>query len=106
MCNEIIALKRDYYNFLYDASGGRGTEIQSVQPPIPNHLTGYAGGLTPENIAENLGLIGQVANTMPITIGNETPVWIDTETGVRTNNVLDMHKVKAFLETASLINNY
>jgi hypothetical protein len=41
-------------NFLYDDSGGRGTVIESIQPPIKESYTGYAGGISDENIETNL----------------------------------------------------
>ncbi len=78
-------------HFLYDASGGRGTEIQEIHEPIDNQYTGYAGGLNPENISDICQIISDDQN--------EKSVWIDMESGVRTNNDFDLNKVKQVLES-------
>lgn len=71
-------------NFLYDSSGGRGTTIQSIGHPILGKYTGYSGGLTPDNIVEVASQIEAVqVNTF---------VWMDLETGARTENELDIAK--------------
>lgn len=55
--------------------------------------TGYAGGLSPDNLTENLEKIEQVCGPGPI--------WIDVETNVRNDkNELDIGLVRRFLETA------
>lgn len=88
---QVRALQKDAA-ILWDRSGGRGIfddKWPLIEADIPQ---GYAGGLTPDNIAEQLerlaGLRGEV---LP-------PIWIDIETGVRTNNVFDLAKVRAVLE--------
>ncbi len=94
LCQEILTNCGHNKNiqFLHDASGGLGISPQEWGSPTENHLTGYAGGLTPENLEEQLLKINEVAG--------EAEIWIDTETGVRTNNELDMDKVFSFLKTA------
>lgn len=80
-------------HFLYDSSGGRGTEIKTVYDPFKNHYTGYAGGITPINISDiSWNIINGTTNDL---------VWIDMESGVRTNDALDMGKVQSVLETCS-----
>lgn len=80
-------------HFLYDSSGGRGTEIKELENPFKNY-TGYSGGLNPDNIQ-------RVCHD--ITVGHlprnshRTKVWIDMESGVRTNDVLDLDKVETVL---------
>lgn len=69
---------------LYDASGGRGRSPGSWPPPL-GRLTGYAGGLSPDNIERELDRIAAVA-------GN-AEVWIDMENGVRTADQFDLDKV-------------
>jgi hypothetical protein len=85
-------------HFLYDSSGGRGTEIKSFSKPLINY-TGYAGGLNPENVF-----------TICETLTNmewEDNVWIDMESGVRTNDVFDLSKAESVLKTCStFINPY
>ncbi|MES2287517.1 MAG: hypothetical protein V4547_17615 [Bacteroidota bacterium] len=79
-------------HFLYDSSGGRGTIPQTYQGIVPNYLTGYSGGLSPDNLEDCLFKIkGVVA---------DSEIWIDTETGVRTDDKLDMDKVISFLDRA------
>jgi phosphoribosylanthranilate isomerase len=76
-------------NLLYDASGGRGTEIKEVLPPFENY-TGYAGGINDTNIES----ICKIITGNP----NNSEVWIDMESGVRTgNDIFDLEKVIAVL---------
>jgi hypothetical protein len=77
-------------HFLYDASGGRGTEIKSIEPPIGGHYTGYAGGLSLENIDPVCCDIGRVTN--------DSSVWVDLETGARTNDQFDLKKTREILD--------
>lgn len=85
-------------SFLYDSSGGRGNSPESWQPPIKDvqnrqeFFTGYSGGLSPDNLEEQLKKIESVTG--------DSEIWIDTETNVRTNEILDMDKVVRFLRIA------
>ena len=79
--------------FLYDASGGRGTVIMMFEPPVPGHLTGYAGGLSGSNV-------GSALKTLQTSLDDGDDTWIDAESGLRTDNVLDMHKVEDYLIVA------
>jgi len=74
--------------FLYDSSGGNGNVISEIQEPF-NYYTGYAGGIDLENVENVCKLITAHEN--------ESEVWIDLESGARTNNELDMVKVKSIL---------
>lgn len=80
-------------HFLYDSSGGRGTVIKRISPPFDNNYTGYSGGLNPNNIE---GVIQNIGLYNP-----EISVWIDIESGVRTDDQFDMYKVKQVLTTAA-----
>lgn len=80
-------------SFLYDSSGGRGNLQTEWKEPITNFFTGYAGGLSPDNLETELKKIEQVAG--------DSEIWIDTESKVRTDEKLDMKKVKQFIEIAS-----
>lgn len=84
----------DNIHFLYDGSGGRGTQIQSIEEPIGTHYTGYSGGLCSENIDSICATI--------IRTKNESKVWIDMESGVRKNNEFDLTKVKTILDKCNL----
>lgn len=75
---------------LYDDSAGRGISPDSWEPPLPGHFCGYAGGLSPANVAQQIEIIAKVAP------GYTT--WIDMETGVRTDDKFDLAKVRRVLE--------
>jgi hypothetical protein len=63
------------FRILWDISGGKGIPIDTVTLPefrYPN-LTGYAGGITPENVTSILTGI----------LKDSPPTWIDMETGIR-----------------------
>jgi phosphoribosylanthranilate isomerase len=79
--------------FLYDSSGGRGEEIKEIQIPFKDHYTGYAGGLNPDNIKSFCELINDTEDN--------SNVWLDMETGVRTNDKLDLEKVEKVLSICS-----
>jgi phosphoribosylanthranilate isomerase len=72
--------------------GGRGVLPENWQGVVPNHFTGYAGGLNPDNLEEALININKAVG--------DNEIWIDTETGVRTDDKLDLEKVVKFLEIA------
>ena len=79
---------------LFDASGGRGLPFETVQKPLDRpatgRWTGYAGGITPETVT---GVLERLEAELP----KEQPVWIDMETGVRTDDWLDLDKVQEVL---------
>ena len=80
-------------SFLYDSSGGLGVLEKQWKPPVGNFFTGYAGGLTPDNLEEELKKIEAVVG--------DNEIWIDAETGLRTNDTLDLDKVLTYLQIAS-----
>jgi len=79
---------------LFDASGGRGVPFETVQEPLDipaeGRWTGYAGGITPETVS---GVLERLEAELP----KDQPVWIDMETGVRTDDWLDLDKVQEVL---------
>lgn len=80
-------------NFLYDSSGGRGTEIKEIKTPLNGYYTGYSGGLSPDNIESICELISKEKE-------NDLTqyVWIDLESGARTTNEFDLIKVEKILQ--------
>lgn len=78
---------------LFDASAGQGICPESWDAPIPEHFCGYAGGITPDNVAQNLEMIARV-------VRNGT-TWIDMESGVRTNDCFDLAKVRRVLDVCA-----
>ena len=71
-------------NILYDSSGGRGTEIKTINNPY-NVYTGYSGGLNPGNVNNICDIISNHPDI--------SKVWIDMESGVRTDDKFDLNKV-------------
>jgi len=82
-----------YASPLFDLSGGAGI-LPSDWPKSNNEYTGYAGGLSPENVAEQIEKIKLVAEGKRI--------WIDVERRVRSDDdsKFDLNKVIRFLEAA------
>ncbi len=78
---------------LEDLSGGAGVLPEIWAKPIPPY-SGYAGGLSPDNLKDNLGKLSDIVG--------DVPIWIDAETHLRSNNdkVFDIDKVIRFLEIA------
>lgn len=74
---------------LFDDSGGRGV-TPSSWPDLQAMPCGYAGGLSPDNLAVQVPLIEAKAG--------KNHVWVDMETGVRTDDKFDLEKVTAVLE--------
>ncbi|MHA1948259.1 MAG: hypothetical protein ACW99G_02685 [Candidatus Thorarchaeota archaeon] len=95
--NEIVDVVRagniDAQPF-FDLSGGVGVLPEKWDKAQEGVYTGYAGGLSPENVHDQLIEIEKVCG--------EGPIWIDTETRVRTDDdqSLDMDKVESFVKAS------
>lgn len=82
------------FDFLYDSSGGRGTEIKEIKEPIAGYYTGYSGGLGPDNIED----FCQQLISHPST----ESIFIDCESKVRDGfDEFDLDKVEKYLEICS-----
>jgi hypothetical protein len=83
----------DRVHVLLDFSRGKGTPMTSMQSPswLEPHYVGFAGGLHPGNVYD----IGQTIGSL-----RQTPYWIDMESGIRTDNMLDLTKCKDVLEAS------
>lgn len=86
---ELRDLKAQNISGLYDLSHGAGVLPENWKKPLEGIKTGYAGGLSTDNLKEQLDRLENVVSE---------PTWIDVETWVRTNDLLDLNKVKQFLE--------
>lgn len=80
---------------LQDRSGGQGIEEETWIGPDPlcrrfSSFIGYAGGLNPSNIAAALPNIKKAAGGLPF--------WIDCESGIRTDDWLDLDKCRQMAE--------
>lgn len=69
------AISSHRHQVLFDASGGRGIRREDWPAPIRGKRCGYAGGLGPLNLAQELPRMEQVARG--------TSVWVDMESGIR-----------------------
>jgi hypothetical protein len=75
---------------LFDLSAGAGRLPDQWPTPVPGLRCGYAGGLSPENAAEQAELVQRVALQ-----GS----WVDAETKLRSDkdDSFDLGRVEAFL---------
>lgn len=69
---------------LFDRSGGLGRPPEAWPKHPGDRLVGYAGGISPENIDE-----------VQATIDSSGPHWLDMESGIRTDDRLDLDKCEA-----------
>lgn len=90
----IIAQWRDETKFpldwgnifpLFDISGGKGISPELLPESGSDKLVGYAGGISPRNIRDFNARV------------NAYNYWLDMESGVRTDNKLDLDKVEEVL---------
>lgn len=78
-------------DWLYDVSGGVGREPTSwAVAADTSAFVGYAGGLGPDNVASALE---SISRHHP----EGKPFWIDMETRIRTDDILDLDKCEAVL---------
>lgn len=82
---------RAKFQLLFDASGGKGELPRAWQSPVYPifHQQGYAGGLRPENVSENLDKISNVAGVFP--------TWIDAEGGLKTDDKFDAKRAAEYI---------
>lgn len=91
-----FARKYARVRLLYDASGGLGERPVHWPMPLPN-VTGFAGGIGPDNVED---VVAECASHFHV-----GSFWIDMESGVRTNDEFDLHKVRDVLERTSRLRN-
>jgi hypothetical protein len=106
--NELpLACKEDLdVAVLHDVSSGAGRLPVGWNSLIPGLFNGYAGGLSPKNVVEQLRKIGELLpERKTIWIDTEAhlrAIWIDAETHLRSivdgRDIFDLDKVTAFLE--------
>ncbi len=91
--NKILnACLEDYsaVEFLFDESRGNGVSIKEYPKPVPRKYNGYAGGITPDNV---LAVLHDLKKVVP----EDDEIWIDMESGVRTDDKFDLKKVQSVL---------
>lgn len=67
--------RRADFDVLFDASSGRGMQPESWPAPLPRVRCGYAGGLGPANVADELPRIAAASGALPF--------WIDMASSLR-----------------------
>lgn len=79
---------------LFDRSGGKGKLPRTWPQPVDGIYAGYAGGLGPDTLEEQIPKILEAAGGKPF--------WIDMESRVRSNDdkYFDLDKVRTCLEIA------
>lgn len=79
----------EHVEWLFDVSGGHGVR-PTAWPAHPGRRrwVGYSGGIGPDNVAATIEAIGSDGN-----------YWIDMESGVRTDDWLDLDKCEAVCRT-------
>lgn len=78
---------------LFDGSAGEGVSPGEWPAPLAGHSCGYAGGMNPDNMKDQLEKIARAAP------GYVT--WVDQESGARTDNQFDLAKVVQVLDISS-----
>ena len=81
-----------HHAILFDGSAGAGVLPGAWPAPLSGHFCGYAGGLRPENVKDNIEKIAKTAG--------DYETWIDMESGVRTDDRFDLAKVRQVLAIA------
>ena len=80
------------FDALFDDSFGEGVAPDTRKPPLFNDVfQGYAGGLSPENVAEELGKIERVA---------KGAVFIDAEGKLKQDGSFSFAKAEKFVQNA------
>ena len=82
------------WSMLLDASGGKGIDTEIEIFKSPNKI-GYAGGINPDNVADKLRFL-----LKNVSMGE---FWIDMESGVRTEDWLDLDKVEKILKSCQKV---
>jgi len=79
-------------DILFDSSRGKGKLNIDIPESIAKYFyTGYAGGINSYNIVD-------VMNILNLMYYEDQGMWIDMETGIRTNNEFDVNKIMLVLK--------
>lgn len=78
----LVEIDLDNHALLVDASGGRGLSPGAWRPPVTDKPVGFAGGLGPDNLPEEMERIAAVARP---------GAWIDMEGKLRASSRSSAH---------------
>jgi len=92
---DLATEKQVNHSALFDLSHGAGKLPSEWPDLLPDTKCGYAGGLSPENLEDQIKRIEEKAG--------DKEIWIDAETHLYSDNgrQFDLGKVRRFLEIAS-----
>lgn len=92
------------FSLLFDASGGRGLAPKEWRGPIyKEHPMGYSGGISPDNVVENLNKINTV-------VPQNREIWIDAEGKLKSpqqlpdgtyKDLFDVNKAREYVKRAN-----
>jgi hypothetical protein len=83
------------FSLLYDASGGRGIAPGTWNKPVYDVVPmGYSGGMSPENVVENLN---QISSVVP---KHREDIWIDAEGKLKTDDKFDINRAANYVLAA------
>lgn len=87
-CSAAFPLGQSGVDWLYDVSFGAGMRPDRwpLPPPAEGPFCGYSGGIGPGTVREVLACVAAPAGAL---------YWIDMESGVRTDGLLDLAKCEA-----------
>ena len=84
------------FSLLFDASGGKGIAPSAWQKPVyETHPMGYSGGISPENVVDNLEKINCL-------VPEKQKIWIDAEGKLKSGEKTETEKPKFDVELAKL----
>lgn len=88
------------FDVLYDVSFGLGKQANEYLSIFSNNFQGYAGGLSPDNIKQELLKIDEAQK-------KSVDIWVDAEGRLKCENynMLDLNKAQKFATNAFEMNN-
>ena len=82
------------FSLLFDASGGKGIAPSAWQKPVyETHPMGYSGGISPENVVDNLEKINCL-------VPEKQKIWIDAEGKLKTDDKFDIARARQYVLNA------
>ena len=99
------------FSLLYDASGGRGiSPTVWTMPVFADRAQGYSGGMSPENVSENLQKISTVAvkavtkyderNRRIYSLKERDDIWIDAEGKLKLDDKFNIERARNYIINA------
>lgn len=87
---DLLKFKAPNHQILVDASGGRGISPDKWIRPETDKIVGFAGGLGPDNLVEQMKVIRGLAA--------DEPSWVDMEGKLRVDDWFSIAKAREAIE--------